>query len=279
MATVEELLARHREFSSGTTRLDAEVLLSHVLGKPRSYLYTWPDKTLEPAQVHDFESMFCRRAAGEPVAHIIGQREFWSLPFMVNNATLIPRPETELLVEQALKLGESLEKEKGESISLLDLGTGTGAIALAIASEKPDWQITATDKHPEAVALAKRNQAILGLGNVTVQQSDWFGSVEGRFHLIVSNPPYIAVGDPHLQQGDLIHEPRSALVAAENGLADIRQIANRARDYLLPQGWLALEHGEQQGAACEAMFAQAGFSAITVHKDLSGKDRVIYGRG
>lgn len=207
---------------SDSARFDAELLLCHVLDKPRSYLFTWPERELTEAQQSAFAALLARREAGEPVAYLIGQREFWGLPLEVSAATLIPRPDTETLVECALEL-----LPEGP-YRVADLGTGTGAIALALASERPAWQLVATDRVDAAAALARRNRDRLGLANVEILTGSWCEPLSGHFEMILSNPPYIDPQDPHLSQGDVRFEPRSALVAAESGLADIRLIAEQA---------------------------------------------------
>ena len=271
--TISDVLKRSAELAdvSDTPRLDVEVLLGHILEKDRTFLYTWPEHQLSDSQQQAFDAFFQRRLQGEPVAHITGQREFWSLPFKVTPATLIPRPETELLVELALKLPLS------EQSSVLDLGTGTGAIALAIACERSDWHITATDAVEAAVQLAEENRQQFGFDHVQILQSDWFSNVEGLFDLIVSNPPYICEGDSHLVEGDVRFEPASALVADEQGLADLQAIIIGARLHLKPGGWLLLEHGFDQGAAVREMLLGAGYSGVVTHADLAGKDRASLG--
>ncbi len=275
--TISALLKKSAELSTvgDTPRLDVEVLLSHILDEDRSFLYTWPEHQLNEQQQQCFDGYFQRRCQGEPVAHIIGQREFWSLPFKVTPATLIPRPETELLVELALGL------RVDDRAEVLDLGTGTGAIALALASEKNHWQITAVDAVPAAVQLAEENRQQLNIklpnrfANVQVFQSDWFTELKGQlFDVIISNPPYICEGDQHLKQGDVRFEPLSALVADEQGLSDLQAIINGAQIYLKPNGWLLLEHGFDQGAAVQEMMLNAGYESVATHTDLAGKDRV-----
>jgi len=285
--TISALLKKSAELStvSDTPRLDVEVLLSHILDKDRSFLYTWPEYQLNEQQQQCFDSYFQRRRQGEPVAHIIGQREFWSLPFKVTPATLIPRPETELLVELALELpiDEGVEGDtiEGDSTEVLDLGTGTGAIALALASEKNHWQITAVDAVPAAVQLAEENRQQLNIklpnrfANVQVFQSDWFAELKDQgFDVIISNPPYICEGNQHLKQGDVRFEPLSALVADKQGLSDLQAIINGAQTHLKPHGWLLLEHGFDQGAAVQEMMVNAGYESVATHTDLAGKDRV-----
>ncbi|MEQ4530423.1 MAG: peptide chain release factor N(5)-glutamine methyltransferase, partial [Mixta sp.] len=224
---------------------------------------------LSDAQLTQLNALIARRARGEPVAHLTGEREFWSLPLTVSPVTLIPRPDTEILVEQALA------RLPTAAVDILDLGTGTGAVALAIASERPDCRIVGVDRVAEAVQLAQHNAQKLQITNVAFLQSDWFSALAQRkFALIVSNPPYIDSADPHLQQGDVRFEPLSALVATEQGLADIRHIAQAARDYLQPDGWLMLEHGWQQGAQVRNILAAHGYQAVTTCQDYAGHDRV-----
>ncbi|QHM70813.1 peptide chain release factor N(5)-glutamine methyltransferase [Mixta intestinalis] len=250
---------------------DAEVLLSFVTGKPRSWLIAFDDAPLSEPQLAQLDALLARRARGEPVAHLTGEREFWSLPLAVSPVTLIPRPDTEILVEQALA------RLPAEAVDILDLGTGSGAIALALASERPDCRLLGVDRVAEAVALAQHNACRLGLANVAFLQSDWFSAVgERRFAMIVSNPPYIDAEDRHLQQGDVRFEPLSALVAAEQGLADIRHIAQAARHYLLAGGWLMLEHGWQQGEAVRDILAAHDYQAVTTCQDYAGHDRVTF---
>ncbi|MBH0058268.1 peptide chain release factor N(5)-glutamine methyltransferase [Pseudoalteromonas sp. SWXJZ94C] len=255
--------------SSESAKLDAQVLLLHILQKPRSYLFTWPEHELNAEQQQQFE-LFCqRRLNGEPVAHITGQREFWSLLLEVNATTLIPRPDTETLVEQALEMAVPA------TAKVLDLGTGTGAIALALGSEMPNWQITAVDRVSNAVNLAMRNQQRLGINNVHVKQSDWFSALLGeKFNLIVTNPPYIKQDDIHLVQGDVRYEPLSALVADDAGMSDIKQIITQSRDYLLSSGYLLIEHGFEQGEAVRYFFEKMAFVNIKTVKDLGNNDRV-----
>ncbi|WP_346837168.1 peptide chain release factor N(5)-glutamine methyltransferase [Microbulbifer sp. SAOS-129_SWC] len=274
MSTVKENLARSVALvDSDSPRLDAEVLLGHVLGRSRTWLFTWPEYQLNDAEQAQYDRLLARRAAGEPVAHLTGMREFWSLPLKVDASTLIPRPDTELLVELALQLCPQ------QALCALDLGTGTGAIALALASERPDWEILAADKSADAAALAEENRSALGLDNVRVIQSDWFAQIPPQaFQLIVSNPPYIDAADPHLEQGDVRFEPRSALVAEEAGLADIERIARGSRKYLASGGWLLVEHGWQQAEAVRRIFAAAGLKRVASHRDLSGWERVTLGR-
>lgn len=258
---------------SESPRRDAEILLGFVTGKARTFILAFGETTLTPAQEAQLAALIARRAQGEPVAHLVGVREFWSLPLFVSPATLIPRPDTECLVEQALaRLPES-------ACHILDLGTGTGAIALALASERPDCTVVAVDLMPDAVELARRNVEHLGIHNVTVSQSCWFSALAGQqFSVIVSNPPYIDAQDPHLQQGDVRFEPRSALVAADRGLADLALIIDHARAFLLPGGTLLLEHGWQQGEAVRALFAAQHYEQIETCRDYGDNERLTLGR-
>lgn len=270
-------LAHELEAVSDSARLDIELLLCHILQKNRTYLFTWPDKTLSPEQHEQFIQLFNRRKSGEPIAHILGQREFWSLPLAVNNSTLIPRPDTELLVESVLEL--FAEDSPQQFRACLDLGTGTGAIVLAIASEKPQWQLVGVDKSVDAVALAQQNRAQLHFNHVQIQQSDWFSAIlTQQFDVIVSNPPYIDPQDLHLEQGDVRFEPRSALIADNHGLADIELIIQQGWDYLREQGWLLLEHGYDQGQAVRDLLTARGFMHVETRRDLGGNERVSIGR-
>ena len=262
---------------SDSPRLDVEILLAHILQKDRTFLFTWPETALTVEQEDNFIALFDRRLHGEPVAHIIGQREFWSLPLFVNNTTLIPRPDTELVVETVLNLFASDMHNQPRHV--LDLGTGTGAIVLALAHEKKYWHCLGVDNQPEAVLLAQKNCRHLHIQNVEIKQSDWFSAVEETdFDVIVSNPPYIAADDPHLQQGDVRFEPLSALVADNQGLRDIENIVQQARYYLRPTGWVLIEHGYQQGQTVRQLFEQFGYVAITTLRDLSDNERVTMGK-
>ncbi|HBX54239.1 peptide chain release factor N(5)-glutamine methyltransferase [Pseudomonas sp. UBA2684] len=273
MTTIEQLLASAELPDSPTSRLDAELLLAHALGKSRSYLHTWPERELDASQLERYQAALARRQTGEPVAYILGQQGFWSLELEVAAHTLIPRPDTELLVETALALLPATPAQ------VLDLGTGSGAIALALASERPAWRLTGVDRVPQAVALAERNRGRLKLGNATLLESQWFSALAGqRYRLIVSNPPYIAADDRHLAEGDVRFEPSSALVAGQDGLDDIRLIIQQAPDYLEPGGWLLLEHGFDQAAAVRELLNTRGFSAVESRRDLGGHQRISLGR-
>lgn len=257
--------------TSESARLDAEVILCWVLNKDRSYLFTWPEKELPAEQLEQLDKLLARRLGGEPVAYILGEKEFWSLPFYTNASTLIPRPDTEILVEQVLK---SLPNNPQ---SILDLGTGTGAIAIALAHERPDCHIDAVDKSHEAVALAVKNSRRHQKNNLSVFHSDWFSSITRSYNVIISNPPYIDADDEHLAQGDVVFEPRSALVSDAEGLADINYIVDHAQAFLLPGGLLAIEHGYQQGSAVQGVFSAAGYLNIATVKDYGGNERVTFG--
>lgn len=270
-------LAPELERLSDSARLDIEIILCHILQKNRTWLFTWPDKALDETQQQLFNDFFQRRKNGEPIAHIIGLREFWSLPLAVNNSTLIPRPDTELLVEVTLEL---FAQDKPDQVrQCLDLGTGTGAIVLALASEKPHWQLLGVDKSAEAVALAKQNCVQLQFNHVHIRQSDWFAQIDVcEFDVIVSNPPYIDPQDPHLDQGDVRFEPRSALIADNHGLADIELIIREGWNYLRNDSWLLLEHGYDQGAAVRDLLSARGFVAVETRRDLGGNERITVGK-
>ncbi|MDF0730139.1 peptide chain release factor N(5)-glutamine methyltransferase [Pseudomonas entomophila] len=273
MTIIASLLRNAQLPDSPTARLDAELLLAAALGKSRSYLHTWPERIVSSEAADTFAGYLVRRRAGEPVAYILGQQGFWKLDLEVAPHTLIPRPETELLVEAALQLLPATPAR------VLDLGTGTGAIALALASERPGWQVTAVDRIDEAVALAERNRQRLQLGNVQVRASHWYDSLAGeRYDLILSNPPYIASEDPHLSAGDVRFEPSSALVAGRDGLDDLRVIIARAPQHLLPGGWLLLEHGYDQAEAVRELLVEHGFDAVSSRQDLAGHARISLGR-
>lgn len=273
MPTIESLLNGAELPDSPSARLDAELLLAHVLGKPRSYLRTWPEREPDAAQCAAFAALLERRRAGEPVAYLLGRQGFWSLELEVAPHTLIPRPDTELLVETALALCP------GGPARVLDLGTGTGAIALALACERPAWRVLGVDRVAEAVALAERNRARLGLGNARFVESRWFSALAGeRFAMIVGNPPYIAADDRHLSEGDVRFEPASALVAGQDGLDDIRLIVDEAPEHLEAGGWLLLEHGYDQAEAVRALFAARGFTAVESRRDLGGHQRITLGQ-
>jgi release factor glutamine methyltransferase len=272
MDTVQALLRSARDLPGDSAVRDAEILLAHCLGKSRTWLYTWPDAAVSEVCAGQFRGLVQRRIMGEPVAYLTGHREFWSLDLAVTTSTLIPRPETETLVEWALEL---LLPERAD---VVDLGTGTGAIALALATERPAWRVTGVDRSDAALAVARDNVRRCGLNNVNVARSDWFIALAGqRFDLVVSNPPYIEEDDEHLAQGDVRFEPRMALVAGKAGLDDIRGIVDQAPDFLRPGGWLLLEHGYRQGVDVRALLQQRGFAAVATRQDLAGQDRISGG--
>lgn len=273
IASIRQQLIQ-RFVQSDSAALDADCLLCAVLSCTRTYLKTWPERELNDAQMAELEQMTLRREAGEPVAYILGVREFWSLPLEVSPATLIPRPDTECLVEQAL----AVLSPKGRGEKTLDLGTGTGAIALALKSECPALDVWALDRVPEAITLARRNAARLGYP-VNFLVSHWFAELQERnFNVIVANPPYIDATDPHLQQGDVRYEPSSALVADEHGLADIQLIIVQSPDYLASGGWLMLEHGCAQAEDVRMLLQAQNFHSVNTYQDLGGRDRVTVGQ-
>lgn len=258
---------------SGTPKLDSELLLGHALKKDRVWLFTWPEFSLNTHQKTAAMQLINRRRMGEPVAYILGKKDFWSLSLKVSPSTLIPRPDTEHVVEQALAISSPDTK------TVLDLGTGTGAIALALAKEHPPWEVTGVDCRADSVSLAQENARLNQINNAVFFQSDWFSALcDARFDLIVTNPPYIDKDDPHLQKDDVRFEPVTALIAAENGLKDIRYITAHAPQHLTSSGWLVCEHGYSQGKAVRVIFKQHGFEEIKTFTDLSGHERVTLGR-
>ncbi|MEQ6918402.1 peptide chain release factor N(5)-glutamine methyltransferase [Halomonas aquatica] len=279
--TLDRLLAqasaRLAAAGSPSPRLDAEVLLCHVLGVDRTWLYTWGDRQAPVFEWAQFEALVAARAQGHPIAYLTGEREFWGLRLVTSPHTLIPRPDTERLVEAAL--AHAL-RPAGR---LLDLGTGTGAIALAFASERPGWSVLGVDIRPEAVCLARHNAERLAITNALFRESDWFAALmdendgEG-FDLIVSNPPYIAAKDPHLARGDVRFEPHSALVADDEGLADLRHVAREACRYLAPGGFLLLEHGFEQAKQVRDVLVAEGYDQVASLRDLGGHPRVSMGQ-
>ncbi len=261
--------------TSDSPRLDAELLLAHLLTTDRARLLVLSEDALPPAVATAFETLVARREAGEPVAYLLGRREFWTLTLQVNPAVLVPRPDTELLVQIGL---DALAGTPAPRI--LDLGTGSGAIGLALAAERPDAAVELTDLSAQALAIAEANRAALGLMNARTLQGDWFGPVgDARYHLIVSNPPYLAVDDPHLATPELGHEPPGALVSGPTGLEALAAIARRAPAHLLPGGVLALEHGAAQGEAVRELLRAAGLRAVRTRRDLAGLERATQGTG
>ncbi|KPX65056.1 Release factor glutamine methyltransferase [Pseudomonas amygdali pv. photiniae] len=273
MTIIASLLRSAELPDSPTARLDIELLLAAALGKPRSFLHTWPERIVSTEAALAFAGYLQRRRTGEPVAYILGQQGFWKLDLEVAPHTLIPRPETEMLVEAALELAPAFAPAK-----VLDLGTGTGAIALALANERQQWKVTAVDRVSEAVALAERNRQRLQLDNAQVLNSHWFSALEGQqFDLIISNPPYIADADPHLSAGDVRFEPSSALTAGSDGLDDLRTIIADAPVHLSADGWLLLEHGYDQGPAVRELLIRHGFERIQTRRDLGEHERITFG--
>ncbi len=259
--------------SSPSAKLDAQVLLSHTLQCNSAHLLAWPEKDLSGAQQINYLELIQQRQQGVPVAHLTGQREFWSLTFAVNNSTLIPRPETETLIEFILE--EFADKK---NLKLLDMGTGTGAIAISIATEKPDWEIIASEQSTDALKLAQQNSKHHQTSNISFVQSNWFDNIKHRdFDIIVSNPPYIANNDPHLLVGDVRFEPQTALSAGQTGMDDINHICQHAGQYMKKNAWLIIEHGYNQKQPVSSCFIENGFTHIKQKQDLAGHIRMTAG--
>lgn len=274
-AALTQAIEKLTDIPDSIPRLEAEVLLSSLLDRPRTYLTAWPEMHLSQEQSLSFQAMVERRTRGEPMAYITGSREFWSLNLEVTPDTLIPRPETETLVEMALDF-----TPQGRAMQIADLGTGSGAIAAAIASERPMCKIVATDVSSDALQVAQRNFSRLGFSNVITSLGEWCHALSSdvKFDLIVSNPPYIAEGDGHLAHDGLPWEPQNALRSGDDGLDDINIIIKQAPNHLAPNGWLLLEHGFDQGDRVRFLLKQSGFSAINTTQDISGHDRVSIGQ-
>lgn len=258
--------------SSDTAQLDAEILLSHCLNKNRAYLYTWPEAEPDPSAVQQFHDLINQRAQDMPLAYLTGEREFWSLAFKVTPDTLIPRPETELIVQLAIDL---LLQQPGP---VLDLGTGSGAIAISIATEIKHITIDAADNSSAALKIAKHN-AVQHNAEINFIESDWFSNISTKnYQLIISNPPYIAENDPHLTRGGLQHEPISALQASDTGMAAIKSIVQCAKNHMTREGWLLIEHGHDQGQLAREVFLKAGLVQVRTEPDLESRDRVTLGQ-
>lgn len=259
--------------ADGAEDSDAALLLAHVLDRPWSWLYAHGDAELAPGEAARFAELVAARREGQPVAYLTGRRGFRDFDLEVTPATLIPRPETELLVELSLA-----KLPADRALRLADLGTGSGAIALSLARERPRATVLATDASAEALAVAAGNAGRLDIGNVAFVAGHWWEAVAGaRFDLVASNPPYVAAGDPHLARGDLRHEPPGALASGIDGLDAIREIAAGAAAHLVPDGWLLLEHGLDQGAAVRALLVGAGLAEVGTERDLEGRERVTAG--
>jgi release factor glutamine methyltransferase len=260
--------------ASGLIPFEARILLGHVLRRDRAWLAAHGDEPVSARDATAFDALARRRRDGEPIAYLTGRREFYGLELEITADVLIPRPETELLVQLAL-----VRIDPDEPKEVLDLGSGSGAIALAIASERPRSTVLGVDSSDAAVALALRNASRLSLGNVSFIASDWFNEVpKKRYDAIVANPPYVAAGDPHLSEGDLRFEPPAALAAGADGLAEIRRIVAEAAAYLSPGAWLLIEHGYDQADAVQAMLRNAKFGDVQSRRDLSGIPRIGMGR-
>jgi release factor glutamine methyltransferase len=277
VTTISQALsdARHQlQATSPSPAVDASILLCHILGCPRSHLIAWPEKELSQQQQSDFNKVLQQRITGKPVAYIIGEKEFWSLSLAVTNDVLIPRPETETLVEFVL------ERFSGRAaMKVADLGTGSGAIACALATEHPEWNIYATDISSVALDIARTNASAHQLENIHFHQGKWFEPLTAHdFDLIVSNPPYIASHDPHLSEGDVRFEPEGALKSGELGMDAITHLAREAGNFLKPGGWLIVEHGYDQQQAVHDCFKLYGFTDIVQLTDLAGQPRVTAGQ-
>lgn len=269
--SIDSLLDRARARMDAS---EAALLMAHVLGQPLAWLFAHGEQATPADAAARFDALVERRAAGEPIAYLTGRRGFWTLDLQVGPDTLIPRPETELLVEQALA---RLPADGPARIA--DLGTGSGAVGLAIATERPAASVLATDVSDAALAVARANAAAAGLENIEFRQGDWWAPLQGeRFDLLASNPPYVAEEDPHLEQGDLRFEPTLALVSGYDGLDAIRLLAAGAPVHLNPGGWLLLEHGLDQGPAVRALLRDAGLVQVGTARDLEQRDRVTFGR-
>ncbi|WP_277987054.1 peptide chain release factor N(5)-glutamine methyltransferase [Pseudolysobacter antarcticus] len=268
------LLEAARILPTPEARLEAEILLVFVLDVSRTWLFAHADDGIDAVRIERYRGLLAARAAGQPIAYLTGRREFWSLPLQITADTLIPRADTELLVEQAL-----LHIPQSGIVDILDLGTGSGAIALALAHERPQARVVATDLSCAALAVARGNTQQLGIGNIRFCAGSWFSAIEPQyFDVIVSNPPYIRTSDHHLGEGDLRFEPISALASGVDGLDAIREIVYDARAYLKPDGWLLFEHGWDQAAEIRALLRKSGFVDIATSRDIEQRDRVTSGK-
>ncbi len=266
--------AREKLSTSDSARLDTEILLCSVLKCDRTSLYTYPERELSNSDTESFNKLISLRSEGHPVAHLTKKKEFWSLSFHVNQETLIPRPETELLVETSLKYIPT-----NSTAEILDLGTGTGAIAIAIASERPLANITATDINEDTLKIAQMNAATHNINNIHFEHANWFEITNiDTYDLVVSNPPYICIDDPQLKLGDVQFEPVSALASGKYGLDDLRIIIQESCNHLNPNGWLMVEHGYNQGKVIRQLFIDNGFTSTSTIKDYSGLERVSIGQ-
>lgn len=276
MPSLESVLQQAEICLKGLTdspRLDAEILLAHTIQRSRTYLRTWPEQLLTQAQSDQFESLLQQRQQGLPIAYLTGRREFWSREFYVSPDVLIPRPETELLVELCLAL-----LPQHQPCRIIDLGTGSGVIAITLAAERPNAEVVATDFSTAALEVARFNAEKHRIKNLRFFHSHWFAAVTStHFDLVASNPPYIAKHDPHLAQGDLRFEPKSSLISAQEGLADIRCLADQSRFYLKTGGHLLIEHGYDQATAVQKIFRDFGYDKVQTHADLSGHARITSG--
>jgi release factor glutamine methyltransferase len=275
--SIEQIIRQFSQLlavNSDTATLDVELLLAHSLGKDRTYLFTWSDRLVTEKEALTFKVLFSRRLKGEPIAYILERQAFWDLNLKTAEHTLIPRADTETLIEWVLELADSLP----DKATVIDLGTGTGAIALSLAHEFSHWDVQGVDLIPQAVELAQYNARLNNLDHVRFFQSSWFDRVEGRFDLIVSNPPYIDPLDEHLSQGDVRFEPLSALVAENKGLADLELIADQSRHYLLEGGWLLMEHGYDQQQAMQQLLNKLGYQQVSTRIDLGGNPRITGGQ-
>lgn len=264
--------------SPASSRLEAELLLCHVLNRPRSYLLTWPSQKLTVAQIETYSVLIQRRIQGEPIAYILGEWSFYTINLYINKDVLIPRPETELLVELALTMGDEYYQRTNLLPMVIDIGTGSGAIAAAIGHQRLTWQIYATDLSLSALSVANINFQRLGL-SIPTYGGDWYEALPLtlKFNLILSNPPYLAENDPHLLQGDLVQEPKTALVSGHDGLDAIRKLCSGALDWLQPDGAILLEHGYNQGKSVRTLLHNIGMKQVQTWNDLAGHERVTGG--